>query len=361
LEGSRKKPGPSGSPGPAQPERNPSESHGAVSLLLTVIIVVCAAAALWVFSGGTGAIDIRPAGIAAATAATVALFFIVRFIIGRFIQSRLEVIYRIVHRATASQTPRNLKAVERVVADWARDKETEIKTLRASEVWRKEFIGNVSHELKTPIFNLQGLILTLLDGGLEDKSINRLYLQRAEKSINRLIAIVEDLQTISRLESEANTLKKSKFSLRKLVEEVVEANEVRAAGKKIRLKTATGKEHCIVHADRKRIFQVLANLVVNSINYGQPGGQTTISLTIFGDKVLVEVADNGVGIEEEHLPRIFERFYRVEKHRSRDSGGTGLGLSIVKHTIEAHGHSVMVKSKPGKGSTFSFTLSLDLS
>lgn len=339
-------------------EKNPVESTGALALLLTVVIVIIAATTAFLFSGGTMNFPESPAVIAAIAVAPAVIFLVVRLIISRYIQSRLDAIYRIVHSATASRRRRNLRAVEREVLEWARGKESEIETLKASEIWRKEFIGNVSHELKTPIFNLQGLILTLLDGGLDDKSINRLYLERAEKSINRLIAIVEDLQTISRLESEANTLKLSRFSLRKLVEEVVEAHEVRAGEKKIRLRAVTGKEPCIVEADRKRIFQVFANLVVNSINYGQPGGQTTISLTIFGDKVLAEVSDNGVGIEEEHLPRIFERFYRVEKHRSRDSGGTGLGLSIVKHTIEAHGHSVMVKSKPGEGSTFSFTLSL---
>ena len=228
-----------------------------------------------------------------------------------------------------------------------------------SELWRKEFLGNVSHEMKTPIFNLQGLILTLLDGGLEDKSINRLYLERSERSINRLISIVEDLQTISRLESEVDTLQITQFSLRKLVQDVIDVNEVRAAGKKVSLSMDASKDPFIVSADRKRMFQVLANLLINSINYGNPGGMTKVSLTSFGDKVLVEVSDDGVGIEEEHLPRIFERFYRVEKHRSRDSGGTGLGLAIVKHIVEAHGHTVMVKSKPGEGSTFSFTLSLE--
>jgi two-component system phosphate regulon sensor histidine kinase PhoR len=343
---------------PVDLERNPTDSPGVASLLITIIIIVIATAAVITFSGGTGTITLTLEVAAIALVSAIAIFFLIRFIISRYVQSRLDAVYRIVNTATSSHRVRHLRSVEKEVLNWARDKETEIKTLRDTEVWRREFIGNVSHELKTPIFNLQGLILTLLDGGLEDKSINRLYLERAEKSINRLIAIVEDLQTISRLESEADTLKMSRFSLRKLVEEVIDSNEIRAAEKDIKLSTSTGREPCIVMADRKRIYQALTNLVVNSINYGRPAGYTEISLTIFGEKVLVEVADNGVGIEEEHLPRIFERFYRVEKHRSRDSGGTGLGLSIVKHTIEAHGHKVMVKSKPGEGSTFSFTLSL---
>ena len=337
---------------------NPADSPGVASLLITLIIIAVTIIAVIIFTGGTPAFAITATVIATALAIALALFFLIRYIIGRFIQSRLDAVYRIVNTATASRRGGDLRSVEKQVLEWARDKDTEIQTLKASELWRKQFIGNVSHELKTPIFNIQGLILTLLDGGLEDKSINRLYLERAEKSINRLIAIVEDLQTITRLETEANTLQMSRFSLRKLVDEVIEANEIRAADKRIKLRADTGREPCIVYSDRKRIFQVLTNLVVNSVNYGQPGGQTDITLTLFGDKVLVEVSDNGVGIEEEHLTRIFERFYRVEKHRSRDTGGTGLGLAIVKHTIEAHGHTVLVKSKPGEGSTFSFTLSL---
>ncbi len=343
---------------PAGLVSNKADSPGVASLLITLIITLVAVASVVIFSGGTGTIEFTWEVAAVALVTAVTIFFLIRFIISRFVQSRLDAVYRIVNSVTDSRRKRSLKNVERQVLEWARERETEIKELRDTEVWRREFIGNVSHELKTPIFNLQGLVLTLLDGGLEDESINRLYLKRAEKSINRLIAIVEDLQTISRLESEANTLRISRFSLLRLIEEVIEANEVRAAEKKISLSISAGREPCIVEADRKRIFQALTNLVVNSINYGRSGGYTDISLTQFGEKVLVEVADNGVGIEEEHLPRIFERFYRVEKHRSRDTGGTGLGLSIVKHTIEAHGHKVMVKSKPGEGSTFSFTLTL---
>ncbi|MFO7575780.1 MAG: ATP-binding protein [Bacteroidales bacterium] len=356
---SRKKPMDlSDSAKPAGLEKNSADSPGVASLLITLIIIAITTAVVIIFSGGTRGISITWEAVAASFVAAIAIFFLIRYIISRFVESRLDAVYRIVNTATTSRRARDLRNVEKEVLDWARDRETEIRELRDTEVWRREFVGNVSHELKTPIFNLQGLILTLLDGGLEDKSINRLYLERAEKSINRLIAIVEDLQTISRLEGEANTLKMSRFSLRKLVEEVIDASEVRAAEKKIKLRTSTGREPCIVMADRKRIYQALTNLVVNSVNYGRADGYTEVSLTIFGEKVLVEVADDGVGIEDEHLPRIFERFYRVEKHRSRDSGGTGLGLSIVKHTIEAHGHKVMVKSIPGGGSTFSFTLSL---
>ncbi len=338
---------------------NPVDSPGGISFLITLIVVLVLVPTKIILAKGNLSGFLNLPTLAVVTGVIVLMYLIIRYLISRYIKTRLDAIDRIMNVATDSRRKRSISDVSEQVSEWARDKDSEIETLKASETWRKEFLGNVSHELKTPIFNLQGLILTLLDGGLEDKSINRLYLERSEKSINRLISIVEDLQTISRLESEENTLHIAPFSLRKLVQEVIEANEVRAAGKKVSLIMDAPKEPFIVSADRKRIFQVLANLVVNSVNYGNQGGKTKISLTSFGDKVLVEVTDDGVGIEEEHLPRIFERFYRVEKHRSRDSGGTGLGLSIVKHIVEAHGHTVMVKSKPGEGSTFSFTLSLE--
>jgi two-component system phosphate regulon sensor histidine kinase PhoR len=225
------------------------------------------------------------------------------------------------------------------------------------DTFRKEFMGNVYHELKTPVFNLQGYILTLLDGGLEDPSINRLYLERSAKNINRMISIVEDLETISRLETETIALKREKFDLRRMVEEVFDASEVRASRRRIRLTIATpGSGEMMVMADRKRIYQVINNLVINSINYGTEGGFTKVWMTAGPKKMLVEVEDNGIGIAENDQQRIFERFYRVDRSRSRDSGGTGLGLAIVKHIVEAHGHTVKVKSTPGKGTTFSFTL-----
>jgi two-component system, OmpR family, phosphate regulon sensor histidine kinase PhoR len=339
-------------------EYNPIDSPGAISFLITFIVLLALVPAIIFLKKGEILGMITWQVVAVAGGVTLLLFWLVKYIITRFIQSRLDAVYRIMHSATTRRRKSNMGEVEEEVIEWARSKESEIENLKASEMWRKEFIGNVSHELKTPIFNLQGLILTLLDGGLEDKAINRMYLERSEKSINRLISIVEDLQVISRLESEEKTLQKEKFSLRKLVQEVIEAQEMRAVEKKIHLAVDPGKEPFLVEADRKRIFQVLANLIVNSLNYGRMGGSTLVTMTAFSDKVLVEVTDDGLGMEEEHLPRIFERFYRVEKHRSRDSGGTGLGLAIVKHIIEAHGHSVMVKSKPGEGSTFSFTLSL---
>lgn len=233
----------------------------------------------------------------------------------------------------------------------------EIDRLKEMERYRKEYLGNVSHELKTPVFNIQGYILTLLDGGLEDPSINRKYLERAEKSTNRLISIIEDLETISRLESGELKLDKEEFNIVQLIEEIFEAQEVRAKKKEIKLVfDKKYKKPILVYADKMRIFQVLTNLTSNSIYYGKNGGKTKVSITDEGDKVLIDVNDNGIGIAQEDIPRVFERFYRVDKSRSRDQGGTGLGLAIVKHIIEGHNEMIKVKSKLGKGSSFIFSL-----
>ncbi len=233
----------------------------------------------------------------------------------------------------------------------------ELEKLKGLETYRKEFLGNVYHELKTPIFNLQGYILTLLEGGLDDPEINRLYLERTEQNINRMISIVEDLESISGLESGALNLRMESFNIKKTVREVFEANEMRAKKFNVKLDTGRSKEGSImVKGDKKRIFQVLNNLVMNSINYGVRNGRTTVNIKESGGKVLIEVTDDGIGISREDLPRIFERFYRVDKSRSRNSGGTGLGLAIVKHILEAHKQSIKVNSVPGEGSSFTFTL-----
>ena len=249
--------------------------------------------------------------------------------------------------------------VNRDVVDWAQDKAREIAQLKKMEKYRKEFLGNVSHELKTPVFNIQGYILTLLDGGLEDKNINKLYLERAEKSVNRMINIIEDLDVITRLETGELKMEYTHFNLIKLCEEVFETQELRAEKKNITLKFARKYEKpVIVNADRRKIFEALTNLVVNSIKYGNNKGYTMIDFLDMGTHVLVEITDNGVGIPEKDIPRIFERFYRVDKSRSRHQGGTGLGLAIVKHIIEAHKQTINVRSEENKGTSFAFTLPL---
>ncbi|MCU4165475.1 sensor histidine kinase [Carboxylicivirga caseinilyticus] len=291
-------------------------------------------------------------------------FALVSYFINNFIYSRIKPIYKSIHgfKQNDNQTEdpsKNdiLSSINKEVADWMNNRNQEILELKQMEKYRKEFLGNVSHELKTPIFNIQGYILTLLDGGLDDPNINMLYLNRTEKSINRMISIVDDLEAISKLEAGELELNITSYNIIQMFDEVIEMQEIRANEKHIKLKFGKGSERPImVNADKERMFQVVINLIVNSINYGKKGGQTTVSFYDMDNRVLVEIKDNGIGIAEEHLPRIFERFYRADKSRSREQGGTGLGLAIVKHIIEAHKQRINVSSKVGQGTSFTFTL-----
>ncbi|MBI5539322.1 MAG: sensor histidine kinase [Bacteroidia bacterium] len=242
------------------------------------------------------------------------------------------------------------------VANWAKLKTREIDKLKKLEKYRREFLGNVSHELKTPIFNAQGYISTLMDGGIDDPNINHKYLEKADQSINRLITIVQDLESISKLESGELELIREDFNIIQLVKEVIEMHEMRANQKSIKVQINCSDKIILVNADKQRITDVINNLIVNSIIYGKHNGNTTISFYDMDNKILIEISDNGVGIEEKYIPRLFERFYRVDKSRSRDQGGTGLGLAIVKHILEVHGESIHVRSTFGEGSAFSFTL-----
>jgi two-component system, OmpR family, phosphate regulon sensor histidine kinase PhoR len=292
-------------------------------------------------------------------------FLIIRFFFIRFVEKKINPILKSLQSYTMS--PRKLREtidtgdvlgdLNKEVKVWADQQVEEIKKLKEMERYRKDFLGNVSHELKTPIFNIQGYLLTLLDGGMEDDTVNRLYLKRAEKSLNRLNSIVEDLDSIARLESGEFKMHIESFNLLKMVEEVIDDYEmpVRQRNIKVSLVGIPGKT-TMVQADRKRIIEVLGNLVNNSIKYGKQGGKTTISLSDTGDNIQVDISDNGIGIEEKDLPRIFERFFRVDKSRSRESGGTGLGLSIVKHIIQAHHQTITVRSKVDKGTSFIFSL-----
>ncbi|MDL2320240.1 sensor histidine kinase [Alistipes sp. OttesenSCG-928-B03] len=245
------------------------------------------------------------------------------------------------------------------LTNWAETNRLEIERLRENEQYRKDYIGNVSHELKTPIFNVQGYISTLLDGGASDEAVARDYLERAEKNIDRLINIVTDLDEISKLESGVLKLQPERFDIVALARECAEGAELEAARKGITITVgnpAPPQPPIYVTADRHYIMQVLSNLIVNSIRYGYEEGRTHIEFIDLFDKVMVEVADNGIGMEKKEIPRVFERFYRTDYGRSREQGGTGLGLSIVKHVIEAHGETIKVRSEPGEGSTFSFPL-----
>ena len=288
------------------------------------------------------------------------------FIIRKYVAYKLKPIYSIVlsrdvhtNEILSELKDKRVENIGEELTAWADTNDKEIARLKEAEQFRKQYLGNVAHELKTPIFNIQGYISTLLDGGLEDELINRKYLERAEKSIDRLINIVNDLDTISKLENSMNKLNLEKFDIVALAKEIAEQAEIEADKKHIRI-SVKGVENLPspfwVLADKHYIGQVLVNLIINSIRYGKEGGQTRIRFRDMLDKILVEVEDNGLGIGKEDLPRIFERFYRTDKGRSREQGGTGLGLAIVKHIIEAHGERISVRSEPGVGSTFSFTL-----
>ncbi len=295
-------------------------------------------------------------------------YFFLKKVIESFIYDKIKIIYKTIHSLKRSKdedksklviTGDTLEMVNQQVLEWGESKTREIEELQNSAKYRRDFIGNVSHELKTPIFNIQGYVLTLLDGGLEDPSINKEYLLRAEKSINRMISIVEDLEAISQLESGELKLHITRFDIIGLTREVIEFLEIKSQNNNARVALAEHYEKPLyIKADKERIRQVLINLVENAIKYNfrQSNALTKISFFDMDENILVEVTDNGVGIAQQDLGRIFERFYRIDKGRSREQGGTGLGLAIVKHVIEAHHQTISVRSWPGVGTTFGFTL-----
>jgi two-component system phosphate regulon sensor histidine kinase PhoR len=294
-----------------------------------------------------------------------AIYFIFYYALEYFIYDKIRVIYKSIHRLKTPKEEEQKKSknidiiqdVREEVLTWGKNRKDEIARLKGLETYRREFLGNISHELKTPIFNIQGYVLTLLDGGLEDPNINKVYLKRTEKSINRMIAIVEDLETISNLETNQLKLKMGKFDIVALARDVMEFLDMAAKKNNTELYLRKNYDKPImVEADQKRIRQVLINLIENSIKYSKEKGRTKISFFDMDENVLVEVTDNGVGIAQDDLPRIFERFYRTDKARARSQGGTGLGLAIVKHIIEVHGQTINVRSTVGIGSTFAFTL-----
>ena len=288
------------------------------------------------------------------------------FMMKQYVAYKLKPIYSMVLSRDVHTTEivdemkdKHVENISEELTAWADDNDKEITRLKQNEAFRKQYLGNVAHELKTPIFNIQGYISTLLDGGLEDELINRKYLERAEKSIDRLINIVSDLDTISKLENDMNRLKMETFDIVALAKEIADQLEIEAAKRNIKLSVKGADSlpsQFRVTADKHFVGQVLVNLIANSIHYSKEGVSTRIRFRDMADKVLVEVEDTGVGISKEDMPRIFERFYRVDKSRSREQGGTGLGLAIVKHIVEAHGERVTVRSELGTGTTFAFPL-----
>jgi len=290
-------------------------------------------------------------------------FLVLQYRVERFIYRRVKKIYDDVSLLESSSfinqpITTDMETLTREVKKFATDKKLEIEMLKVREEYRREFLGNVSHELKTPLFTVQGYISTLLDGAMEDKVVRKKYLKRAEKGVERLIYIVEDLDMITKLEVGDLNLEYSEFDIVELIQNVFDLLEMKADKKKITL--AFENYHVLpnfVWADKDRIQQIVENLIVNSIKYGKLKGTTEVAVVnLTKEKVLIRISDNGEGIEKQNIPRLFERFYRVNKSGSRAEGGSGLGLAIVKHIIEAHQEKIYVESEFGVGSEFSFTL-----
>jgi len=296
----------------------------------------------------------------------VLVYLVIYYLLEKLITQKIRLLYRTIHNYKINRGDFPVKMnddvlgkTEKEVLAWADNSREEIEKLRLQEEFRREFLGNLSHELKTPIFSIQGYILTLLEGGLEDENINRAFLERASKGVDRVTGIIEDLDLITRIESERLKLNIVPVNIVSLAREIVESLEIKAQKRNVKLSLdwrRIGSQEINVLCDRDKIGQVLSNIINNSINYGVENGHTEVRFFDLEDNILIEVSDDGVGIKEEHLPRLFERFYRVDKSRARNEGGSGLGLAIVKHLVEAHGQTIDVRSTEGQGSTFSFTL-----
>ena len=337
---------------------SPQKLAGFTALILSVIITL-----------GTLAINAHWKIVLIAFVLTFLVsYYLYLYTLQNFIYRKIKLIYKFIYQTKASKREEffnknilPLKTIEEVSEDvekWASQKKEELDMLRRNEEFRKEFLLNLSHELKTPIFAVQGYIHTLLDGALEDPNVNKIFLKNATKNIDRLCRLIDDLDEISKLESGEMTINGENFVIQDLIRDVFDTLSLKANTKGIKFSVKKGCEAPIhVLADKEKVRQVLINLVDNSIKYGRPDGHTVASIYIMDDKrVLIEISDDGIGIAEEHLPRVFERFYRTDRARSRDIGGTGLGLAIVKHIVEAHGQTINIRSKPEIGSTFGFTL-----
>ena len=293
----------------------------------------------------------------------VVVFYVVQLRLETFIYKRVKKIYddlKLLESSSfsKSQITTDMATLTQEIDKYAKNKKMEIETLKVREQYRKEFIGNVSHELKTPLFTVQGYISTLIEGAFKDEKLLQKYLDRADKGVERLTYILNDLDMITKLETGDLILIKETFDIVKLINHVFDQLEIKASKKDITLMfDREYTEPIMVKGDKQRLQQVVSNLIVNSIKYGNTQGTTEISIeNLIKNKVIIRVTDNGEGIEQEHLPRLFERFYRVDKSGSRKEGGSGLGLAIVKHIIEAHSEQIYIESQLGVGSEFSFTL-----
>ena len=333
-----------------------------ISLLVAFVSTIIIAVTVW--SAGINFNALYFIGVFAVV--LIIIFYVIIFAIEKFIYDRIKLLYRSaqIFRSKKALDEMNLDMrtdvlgeVSKEVAKWMVEQHNTIDQLEEREAFRREFMGNLSHELKTPVFSVQGYILTLLEGGLEDKDINIRFLEKAAGGVERITNLLNDLDAITKLESGQVNIEKRRFDFVKLAQQVSEEFENKANKKNISIAVQNPSEKPVwVFADPVKIAQVLTNLIINAINYGRKGGYIKISNHEFDKKILIEVEDNGIGITEEDSRRIFERFYRVEKSRARKKGGTGLGLAIVKHIIDSHNETVTVRSSPGEGSVFSFSL-----
>jgi two-component system phosphate regulon sensor histidine kinase PhoR len=290
-------------------------------------------------------------------------FLIIQYRTERFIYDRIKKIYDEVSILNEDEfirasTTTDIDSLSNSVKNYVQGKRIEIKNLTERDSFRKDFLGNVSHELKTPLFTVQGYILTLIEGGINDKMIRDKYLERANKGVDRLVAIVKDLDMIAKLETEGLKMNYEVFNIIDLIQNVFDLFEMKAKKRNITLQFDKIYDYPVfVNGDKERIEQVLINLIVNSVKYGKTNGITTVGIEPYTEhQFIIKVIDNGEGIKQEHIPRLFERFYRVDQSRSREQGGSGLGLSIVKHIIEAHNEIMLINSTFKEGSEFSFTM-----
>ena len=331
-----------------------------LALILAVAISMVTALAMWKILG-TDIFSTEAIGVFIVLA--VIIFCLLYAVAYRVTTMRVRRIQSIMNRIELSNTHKKQKTLtmaglEKHLSDWFASQNKVISELQSREQFRREYMGNVSHELKTPIFNIQGYVLTLLDGAAEDPKFRKKFLKRAAKSVERMTTLVNDMDTLSKVESGQYDLIKQAVDPRKLVgEAILSVDSVARKEDATVVRKSLLPDGTKVLCDPDKILQVLNNLIINAIKYGdEKDKKVDIMLNDLGPHVQISVKDRGVGIPESDLPRIFERFYRVDKARSRDAGGSGLGLSIVKHILDRHDESITVDSIPGWGTTFHFTL-----